>query len=108
MPAERTKTSIRRSRRISVKIPVIVTGKLADGQPFMEETYVSTVSKHGAKLDTIFPLEPGMTVHLRPRAGKVGGAFRVVWVSWPRGSRVAHVGVECFAVSPLLGIDFPE
>ncbi|HKT11750.1 MAG TPA: hypothetical protein VJW77_07980, partial [Terriglobia bacterium] len=70
---------MRRSTRVQVRIPVIVTGTLPSGDAFSEETYVLTVSKFGARLKCSYPLAPGMEIRVKPKAGNVDALFHVVW-----------------------------
>ena len=41
-------TSHRRSERVLIDVPVIVTGESAEHRPFREETFTVTVNAHGA------------------------------------------------------------
>jgi len=87
---------------------VFISGKLPDGNPFNEETYVLTVSKYGAKLKTRFPFRIGMEVKLKPKHRSDSGLFRVVWVAEKGSPWEGEVGIEYVKVSNLLGATFPE
>jgi hypothetical protein len=52
----------RRSTRVEVVIPVILTGRDASGQTFREETETTTVNLHGARLKTRHQVLVGMQV----------------------------------------------
>lgn len=97
----------RRSARIQVRIPVTLSGTLADGKPFTEETYVITVSKFGGRLKTEIPLKVGAEVHLQPRNRGESAPFRVVWVGRKDTSRAGEIGIEYVNLSSLLGVTFP-
>ena len=97
----------RRSARIQARIPVTLSGTLADGKPFKEETYVITVSKFGCRLKTEIPLKVGAQVKLQPRNRGDSAPFRVVWVGRRDTSRSGEIGVEYIKLSSLLGVSFP-
>lgn len=99
---------IRRSTRVRVRIPVIMTGVLPDGAPFTEETYVVSVSKFGAKLKSRYPLEPGMEVRLRSKARPEDALFHVVWSGREGTLSAGEVGIQYVKVSKFLGVAFPD
>lgn len=101
------KASMRRSTRVQVRIPVIVTGKLPAGASFSEETYVLTVSKFGARLECSHPLTPGMEVRVRPKAGNEDALFLVVWTGG-RSGKSGEVGIQYVKATNLFGIAFPD
>ena len=90
-----------------MRIPVTVSGTLPEGQPFAEDTFVLTVSKHGAKLKTKSRLQTGMQVTVKPKLRKEAAEFRVVWTGRPGTLREGEAGIEYVKVSNLLGIWFP-
>lgn len=99
---------LRRSVRVQVQIPVIISGKLPDGSSFREQAYITSVSKYGAKLRTSLPFEIGTAVKVQPGKDRVPGLFRVVWIGRDNTPRAGEVGVEYVRVSNLLGVTFPE
>jgi hypothetical protein len=99
---------LRRSSRVYIRIPVTITGTLPDGKPFDEETYLLSVSKFGAKLKTLLPLQRGMQLKVIPKNRHESGLFRVVWMGQAGTPRAGEVGIEYVNVSNLLGISFPE
>ena len=101
------KASMRRSTRVQVRIPVIVTGVLPGGDTFSEETYVLTVSKFGARLKCSQPLIPGMEVRVKPKAGNKDALFHVVWAGG-RSGKSGEVGIQYVKASNLFGVTFPE
>lgn len=101
------KASMRRSTRVQVRIPVIVTGVLPGGDAFSEETYVLTVSKFGARLKCSQPLTPGMEVRVKPKAGNTDALFHVVWAGG-RSGKSGEVGIQYVKPSNLFGIAFPD
>lgn len=100
------KASMRRSTRVQVRIPVIVTGTLPNGDAFSEETYVLTVSKFGARLKCSYPLTPGMEIRVKPKAGNTDALFHVVWAG-RRSGKSGEVGIQYVKASNLFGIAFP-
>jgi hypothetical protein len=98
--------SMRRSARVSVRIPVAVTGTLPDGKPFTEQTYVMTVSKFGARLKCRHPLTPGMQIRVKPNAANTDGLFQVVWVGGALNP--GEAGIQYVKPSNLFGVAFPD
>lgn len=101
-----TKVSMRRSTRIQVRIPVVVTGRLRNGETFTEETYVVTVSKFGARLKCSYALTPGMEITVKPKAGNEDALFRVVWAGGRSGNS-GEVGIQYVKQANIFGIAFP-
>ena len=101
------KASMRRSTRVQVRIPVVVTGTLPNGEPFSEETYVLTVSKFGARLKCSYALTPGMDVSVQPKASDQRALFQVVWVGGRSGNS-GEVGIQYVKRANLFGVAFPE
>ena len=99
---------LRRSARVQVRIPVTISGTLADGNSFTEETYVLSVSKFGAKLKTQHELEPGTEIRVKPRMRTEGAPFQVVWTGRVGTLRACEIGIQYVKVSNLLGITFPD
>jgi hypothetical protein len=102
------KAPLRRSARVNIRIPVILSGKLADGSPFHEEASIITVSKFGARLKTGLELSVGGEVKVKPKMKKDAALFRVVWVGRPGSPREGEIGIEYAEVSNVLGVAFPE
>ena len=98
----------RRSTRVNLRMPVIISGKLPDDKPFSEETFVVTLSKFGAKIKSDLPLKEGVQLKLRPKGRKDSALFRVAWIGRPGTAREGEIGIEYIKVSNLLGIAFPE
>lgn len=108
MPLPSGQTPVRRSRRIQVRIPITLSGALADGKPFTEETFVVTVSKFGGKIKTTQPLKAGSRVKIQPKGKKVSEMVRVAWVGHEGTSRAGEIGIEYTKLSNTLGVTFPE
>lgn len=101
-------TPLRRSSRINLRVPVIVSGKFQDGQPFSEDTFILSISKYGARLTSRLPLKMGMQVKVQPKNGKQSAIFRVAWLGREDTPRAGEAGIEYIKVSNLLGVTFPE
>jgi hypothetical protein len=108
MPEQESEAPLRRSARVNVRIPVKLSGILADNKTFAEDTYVITVSKYGARLLTQQPLKVGMQVKVQPRGRRPAGLFKVVWTGRPGSPREGEIGIAYVNVSNLLGIAFPD
>ncbi len=79
--------------RALVRLPVIVSGTDADGNPFSQSTYACDVSRRGARVDGIGCLRgPGetITVEHKGRSAK----FFVVWVGLPGTQEDGHIGIR--------------
>ncbi len=100
-------TPLRRSARVSVRVPVTISGVLPDGKPFTEETHILTVSKFGARLKTQHPLKIGTQLKVKPKQ-REAGSFRVVWEGREGTPRAGEIGIEYLRVSNLLGVSFPD
>lgn len=108
MPTPPSQGPLRRSRRVQVRIPITLSGTLADGKPFTEETYVLTVSKFGGKIKTSQPMKAGSRVKIQPKGKKESELVRVAWVGHEGTSRAGEVGIEYTKLSGILGVTFPE
>ncbi len=100
--------SLRRSVRLSVRVPVIASGTFEDGKSFSEDTYILTISKYGGKLKTQHPLQVGMQLKIQSKQRREAALFRVVWTGREGTPRAGEVGIEYVQVSNLLGVTFPE
>jgi hypothetical protein len=99
---------LRRSTRVNIGCPVLISGLLGNNLPFAEETRIITISKHGARLRTRLPLKVGMQLKIQPLNGSNIGVFKVVWVGREGTARAGDVGVECpGTVASVLGVNFP-
>ena len=101
-------STFRRSARVHVNVPVVISGKLPGGKPFSEETLIMSISKYGAKVKTVLPLKVGMQVKIQPKRRKEAASFRVVWKGREGSPREGEVGIEYVKVSNFLGVAFPD
>jgi PilZ domain len=108
MTKQAESSSFRRSARVHVYVPVVISGKLPDGKPFSEETLIMSISKYGAKVKTDLPLQVGMQVKIQPKRRRETANFRVVWKGREGTPREGEVGIEYVKVSNFLGVAFPD
>jgi hypothetical protein len=108
MPAPKESAPLRRSSRVQIRIPIILSGRFQNGKPFSAEAVIWSVSKYGAKVKTLLPLEVGMQVRVGLQNRRGEGLFRVVWIGREGTPRAGEVGLECVRVSNLLGLTFPD
>ena len=104
MPSASETPPLRRSTRIQLRIPVLISGTLADGKRFLKEVHVLSVSKFGARIKADVKLSVGAEVRVETKQ-KAGATFRVVWVGLEGTHRA---GLEYVKMSNLLGISFPQ
>ncbi len=98
---------LRRSSRVTVRVPVTISGTLPDGKPFSEDTQILCISKYGAKVKAQSPLSVGMELKVQPKQRREAGLFRVVWTGREGTPRAGEAGIEYVKVSNLLGVSFP-
>src|SRR5437879_2981864 len=83
----------RRSQRILLSVPLRVSGKRANGTPFVEHTKTLIVSAHGALLQLKEPVQDGQALSIfgkfrrRQIWGKGQGGWRLeqalrCWLCW--------------------------
>ena len=98
----------RRSTRLSIAIPIAISGRNAAGAAFKENSRTITVNKHGAKISTAQPLTLGTEIVIENR--HLGGTARanVVWLGERKGLKEpVEVGVQLTEASNIWGIEFP-
>jgi len=96
----------RRSTRLLLSIPVIISGKRPqDGFMFEATADTLVVNKHGALIRTTVNISPGTKVNLAvlPRKQSVRG--QVVWITSESGEM--KIGVELEPPANLWGVMFP-
>ena len=98
----------RRSTRLSISIPVVISGVDADGNSFSESVRTLIVNKHGAKIATTHHLAMGTEVPIENRAL---GAVAKASVAWLGGKHypgdLHHVGLQLLEAQNVWGIAFP-
>jgi hypothetical protein len=98
----------RRSTRLSISIPVIISGVDTDGNDFRESVRTLIVNKHGGKIGTAHHLALGTEVTVENAALSVVAKANVVWLSGKHYSGdLHHVGLQLIEAQNVWGIAFP-
>jgi hypothetical protein len=97
----------RRSMRVLLTVPIVVTGKTAAGQEFKEETRTLVVNAHGALISLAAAVTAGQEVLISNRATKQSLLCRIVYVGSPQAGK-KQMGIEFEKPCPAFWqIDFP-
>ena len=98
----------RRSTRISIAIPITISGKDANGRPFKENTRTIILNKHGAKIVTVHQLALGAEVLLENRALGRTAKTTVAWLGdRPSAREPAELGIQLVEAENIWGIELP-
>jgi hypothetical protein len=97
---------VRKSARVSVRVPIRVRAPQADGPGLDETASIITLSKHGACLVSTYPLDVGMKLLLETPSGREFKS-NVVWVGTAASRSEGQVGVQCRGLAQSLGFQFP-
>lgn len=98
----------RRSTRLSISIPVILSGVDAEGSEFRESARTVIVNKHGGKIATTRRLPRGTELSVENLALGVVAKANVVWLSdKPHAGDVRHVGLQLIEAQNVWGVEFP-
>ncbi|MBZ5513401.1 MAG: hypothetical protein LAN62_00880 [Acidobacteriia bacterium] len=98
----------RRSTRLDLEVPIILSGRDALGQSFREETVTRIVNLHGAKVRTSRPVLVGMMVTVENiRSGQGGKAICVqVYEALP-GEATHDIAVQLVHPGNMWGVENP-
>jgi len=97
----------RRSMRVLLSVPILVTGLDTKKKEFHEETRTLVVNAHGALITLGTPVTSGQKVTLSNRATKQSQDCRVVHLGTVEGGKT-QLGVEFIKPTPAFWqIDFP-
>jgi hypothetical protein len=98
----------RRSTRLSISIPIVISGVDADGNSFNQSVRTLVVNKHGGKIATTHPLAMGAEVLIENRALGVVAKSRVVWLDEKQYPENLHyVALQLVEAQNIWGINFP-
>jgi hypothetical protein len=89
----------RRSERVLMDLPIIVSGESADHRAFLEETFTVTVSAHGALMMLATKVALGQKLVLTNPANQGRREARVAYLGHPHAG-LAQVAVEFVRPSP--------
>jgi cell division protein ZapA (FtsZ GTPase activity inhibitor) len=99
---------VRRSTRLSISIPVVISGVDVDGNKFREKVHTLVVNKHGGKVATTHRLATGAEVLIENPALGVTAKASVVWLSTGQYSgNLWHVGLHLRDAQNIWAIAFP-
>ena len=99
----------RRSMRVMLSVPILVSGKDAQKKPFSEETRTLIVNAHGALISLAARLANDQEINIALRAAETEQTLpcRVVHIGNAQGGKL-QVGIEFLKPSPTFWhIDFP-
>jgi hypothetical protein len=97
----------RRSMRVLLSVPIMVSGKNAKGQSFSEETRTLVVNAHGALIALMEEVVAGEQIDVANRATSKSLACRIVYLGNRQGDKT-QMGIEFVAPSSSFWqIDFP-
>ena len=82
----------RHEPRMTMRLPVTVSGVDVAGQPFTLPANVSEVSNLGARLEGVGRLRAGATITVAYRKNQ--GQFRIVWLGQPGTQWEGQIGLE--------------
>lgn len=107
-PAKSKNFSARRSKRVNLAIPIILSGTDSSGNPFQESTRTIIVSKHGAKIKAAKELALGALVTIENQSLGLATKATVISIGKRqyRGDPV-EVGVQLTQAGNVWGIIFP-
>lgn len=98
----------RRSTRLSISIPITISGNDASGREFEENARTVVVNKHGAKIATSHELKLGTVLEVENRSLKLKTQGTVVWLSNPPAPHKPwEIGVALAEAANIWGIEFP-
>ena len=98
----------RRSTRLSMAIPVNISGVDAAGQTYSESVRTVIINKHGGKIATTRRLAMGAGVVIENHAVSLMARASVVWLGEERpGGEPRHVGLQLLDAQNIWGIAFP-
>jgi hypothetical protein len=104
---EQTSEDARRSTRVSLSVPIVISGKDADQNDFKEETRTLVVNEHGAKIVTVHQLAMGAEILIENPALSTSAKATVAWVGPEyRPGELHQVGLQLYEPRNVWGIEF--
>jgi hypothetical protein len=98
----------RRSTRLTISIPIVISGVDSYGNNFSETTRTLVVNKHGAKIATAHDVPTGTEVLIENRAIGVTAKATIVWMGGKRqNGEIQHAGLQLLEAQNVWGIAFP-
>jgi hypothetical protein len=100
-------SNLRRSTRVLLNVPILVTGKTSEGEDFTTDAHTLVVNAHGALISLAEQITLGEKITVRNKSTHESRDCGVVYVGTARGGR-AQMGIEFLRPSPSFWqIDFP-
>lgn len=97
----------RRSMRVLLSVPIIVSGKGKDGRDFSEDARTLVVNAHGALIALSAPVVAGQQVTVSNKATRASLECRIVYLGNAQGGKT-QMGIEFLNPSSTFWqIDFP-
>jgi archaellum component FlaC len=104
---EQTSEDARRSTRVSLSVPIVISGKDVDQNDFREETRTLVVNEHGAKIVTVHQLAMGAEILIENPALSTSAKATVAWVGPEyRPGELHQVGLQLYEPRNVWGIEF--
>ena len=98
----------RRSTRLTIGIPVVISGLDAKGQTYHETVRTVTINKHGGKIATAHDLALGAEVLIENHAVGLTAKASVAWLGENASSGESHhVALQLLEAQNIWGIIFP-
>ena len=98
----------RRSTRVTISIPIVISGVDVGGSNFSESVHTQVVNEHGGKIATTHHLAMGTEVLVENRAMGVVAKARVVWLGEKDAAGDLHaVGLDLLEPQNFWGMTFP-
>ena len=98
----------RRSKRVNLAIPIVLSGKDSSGNEFQESTRTAVVNRHGARITTTRELVLGGVVTVENRSLALAAKATVVSVGKRRfPGEPVEIGVQLIKAGNVWGIIFP-
>ncbi len=98
----------RRSTRLAISIPIVITGADIEGKDFIEGVRTQVVNKHGAKIATMHRLVMGAEVLIENPANGRSVNSIVVWLDGnPSPDDKRSVALQLMEAQNIWGISFP-
>ena len=98
----------RRSTRLSISIPVTISGADADGHAYSENVRTVIINKHGGKIATTRHLTMGTEILIENHAMGLAAKASVAWLGEkPSAGDLHHVGLQLLEAQNIWGIAFP-
>ena len=98
----------RRTLRLTISIPIVISGVNADGNGFSESAHTQVVNKHGGKIAMTHYLDAGAEVLVENRAIAAMAKARVVRLGEKDHARDLYiVAIELLEMANVWGITFP-